>query len=136
MAQPKLIKTGTGSMSRPGRIVGNADGTVPLSSIQQLNRYLQNVADKFNVSGISFGDSTRFSKAGNLDAQRIEVKFTSSGDEREIYHSLRRTPVGYIVVQQDKPGSLYVSKFGSWKSDRIFLKTDATGDSIWAFLLF
>ena len=123
-------------MSRPGRIVGNNDGTVPLQSIQQLNVYLQNLADKLNVDGISFGDSTRFSQAGNLDAQRVEVKFTGAGDEREIYHSLRRVPVGYIVVQQDKPGSLYVSKFGSWGNDTLFLKTDATGDSLWAFLLF
>lgn len=136
MARPTLVRTGTGQVAKPTRIVGNKDGTIPVSGLQSLNSYMATLAEKFNVEGISLGDDTRYSKAGNLDAQRIEIRFTAASQEREIPHSLRRVPVGYIVVMQDTDGVLLASNLGGWGPDSVFLTTTAAGNSLWAIILF
>jgi hypothetical protein len=138
MAVPTLVRTGTGQVPRPGRIVGNADGTIPVEGVNNLNSYLQVYADKFNVEGISLGDGTHNSKAGNLDAQLIEVRFTAHSQEKEIDHSLRRVPVGYITAMQTSDGALKATNLGGWSPNSIYLttSTQATGDSLWQIILF
>jgi len=139
MAQPKLVRTGTGKVPRPGRLVGNPDGTISVEGMNQLNSYLQTFSDKFNVDGISLGDDVRNSQAGNLDAQRIEIKFTGPDEEREINHSLRRVPSGYLVVMQNSDGNLLATNLGGWGQDTIYLSTSSdapAAESLWAILLF
>jgi hypothetical protein len=110
-----------------------------VEGVNSLNSYLQAFADKLNIEGISLGDAVRNSMAGNLNAQRIEVKFTNAAQEREIPHSLRRTPVGFITVMQTSDGVLKSTNLGGWGPDSIFLTTSAAApaaDSLWAIILF
>lgn len=124
MAKPMMIETGLGTVPAPIKLLRNDDGLVTEESLVQMNAYLQLLAQKVNK--LSLGDLTAYSHAGNLDAQRIPLKTPSVADtEMEIDHSLRRIPSGYIVVLQDKAGSLYTSSYGSWSQNTIYLKFSA-----------
>jgi hypothetical protein len=137
MARSTLKRTGLGTITVPGRIVANEDGTLPPESVNNLNRTLDTIIHKLNIDGISLGDDVRHSKAGNLNAERIEVKFTAANQEREIPHSLGRVPTGVIIVMQDSNGTLKASN--SWGPDKLYLTTSTevgAVDSVWSIIVF
>jgi hypothetical protein len=119
--------------------MANEDGTLPKESVDKLNSILKALTNKVNIEGMSLGDDTRHGKAGNMDAERIEVKFTAAGQEREIPHSLGRVPVGVFIVMQDSNGTLKASNTGGWGPDKIFLTTSTevgAVDSLWSIIVF
>jgi hypothetical protein len=135
MATPKLILTGTGSVSQPGRISRDKDGTISESTISRIFSALETLTAKFN-NGISLGDGIHLSRAGNLDAQTIEfISPDVANTEIAIDHSLGRVPIGFIPILQNANGRLYTSNFGGWSKNTIYLK-DIRASVLWSIFVF
>lgn len=134
MATPKLKRSELGRVGYPGKIIGD-DGKVGVEAISALVGYLKGLANKFNIEGVSLGDDTNLSQAGNLDAVRLELRWTAAG-EKQIDHPLGRTPVGYIVVLKDQHGDLKASNFGGWNKQTIWLTNDYAGDVLYSIIIF
>ena len=58
---------------------------------------------------------------------------TSANVEFSIFHNIGSVPKGFIVVDQDRAGSLYSS--GTWTDVTTFFKSDATSTNFKVFLL-
>ncbi len=55
----------------------------------------------------------------------VDSSSQAGGAEFSIEHGLGTIPIGYIVVSQDAPGSVYRSDGTPWDTDRIYLKASA-----------
>ena len=111
----------------------NSDPAVVDSDLQQLFTALQ--------GRLRFGSGTSGNKGENLGGCWLQV-FTSGTANFEIgvHHNLLSQPMGYIVVWQDKAGSLYANPFGSgintvWTSGTAYFKSDAQSGNFMVFLL-
>lgn len=125
MARPTLKKTGEGALAPPGKIQLNDKGEIDPSSLLSLNAFAELLAQA--LTELSFGDGQNYSKAGNFRFQVISFTTPSvANTEKGIDHSLKRRPWGYLVVNQNKAGSLYRTNPGSWSYQRVFFKSDAT----------
>lgn len=125
MARPTLKDKGEGSLAPPGKIKLNDKGEIEAASLLSLNAFVELVAQALTQLG--FGDGTNYSKAGNFKFQTLTFTTPSVADtEKGIDHSLKRRPWGYLVVNQNKAGSLYRTNPGSWSETRVFFKSDAT----------
>jgi hypothetical protein len=91
----------------------------------ELNRQFDEIV--LALSGrIAFcdGDISNGEKGENIDG--VFLVFTSLGADAQntIAHSLDRVPSGYIVVSQNKAGSLYHALTDTaWTSSNIYLKS-------------
>jgi hypothetical protein len=98
------------------------DGKMSGPTAAYLTSALRTIIAKFN-GAISFGNGSSGYRAGNIDAQYIDI-FTpaAANTEIEIPHGLGRKPIGYDVVRRDLACSVYDSSGGSWGKDVFFLK--------------
>lgn len=55
----------------------------------------------------------------------VDASSQAGGPEISIEHGLGTIPIGYIVISQDAPGSVYRSDGTPWDTDRIYLKASA-----------
>ena len=84
---------------------------------------------------VSFGTG-----ATGVDGQNIEGKFmqfTSSGTpdaENTIAHNIGSIPIGYLVMNQDKAGSLY-SSATAWTSSNMYLKCSVASVTFLIFVV-
>ena len=83
----------------------------------------------------------RFGNGGNNTVgENVAGKFiifTSSGTadaENKIVHSMNCVPVGYIVVNQDKAGSLYAGA-STWNTTDIYVKSSVASITWKVFLI-
>ena len=63
--------------------------------------------------------------------------FTTSGTpdaENTVTHTVGSVPIGYIVLKQDKAGSLYLGS-SAWTSTDVYLKCDVATVAFTIFLL-
>lgn len=63
-------------------------------------------------------------RPGHLSAVVRKVPFGTADTEVEVLHSIGRDAYGYLVIGQDRAGSIYVSRRASWDRQRILLKCD------------
>ncbi len=87
---------------------------------------------------VRFGDGSDNSNGENIEGQ-FQV-FTSSATpdaENTIAHTLGSVPIGYIVIGQDKAGSLYQKNDTgtAWTSSALYLKCDVASVDFTIFLL-
>jgi len=95
-----------------------------------LTQALRNIIAKFN-GAISLGNGSSGYRAGNLDAQYIDVFTPSTPDEEfAIPHGLGRKPIGYDVVRRDLASIVYDSSGGSWGEEVFYLKCDTASVTI------
>jgi len=81
--------------------------------------------DKANiqVGGVSLGVGAGL--AGNLDGAYVSyVSNATANTEDTVTHGLGRVPVGYVVVDRDKPGVVYSSSKALWTTSTMRLKCD------------
>lgn len=98
------------------------DGKMSGPTAAYLTAALRTIIEKFN-GAISLGNGSSGYRAGNLDAQYIDVFTPTVADtEIEIPHGLGRKPVGYDIVRRDLACSVYDSSGGSWGNDVFYLK--------------
>lgn len=134
MPRPRLRETGAGGFPAFGRIAVDQDGKPTTQSLQNIAVYIDQLAQKVS-SLVNLGTSQNYSRAGNLDAQRIEFRTAPVADtEFKVDHSLNRAPVGWIVVAQAKAGSLYSDPL-TWTDKSIKFKSDVAS-TLFAIFLF
>lgn len=95
-----------------------------------LSSKIQEIIARAN-NGWSLGSGSHAHKAGNLDAQYVDVLTPDSANaEFEIPHGLLRRPIGYLVVLSDRSVNVYASSLGSWTSDVFYLKADVASATL------
>lgn len=107
-----------------------SDGKMSGPTAAYLTAALRAIIAKFN-GAISLGNGSTGYRAGNLDAQYIDVYTPATPDtEIEIPHGLGRKPIGYDVVRRDAACIVYDSSGGSWGKDVLYLKCDTASVTI------
>jgi hypothetical protein len=121
-----MRERGFGFVSKPAKISRDKDGSISDATINRLQIHLENLTNAIN-GGLSLKSGGALGRAGNLNGQLVEFTTPPNANTQFLVpHSLGITPEGYIVVLQNKAGSVYTSNFGGWDSTSIFLKSDAT----------
>lgn len=106
------------------------DGKLSGTTATYLSSTLRGIIDKFN-GGISLGNGLSGYRAGNLDAQYIDVFTPGVADtEFAVPHGLGRKPIGYDVVRRDKAAIVYDSSGGSWGDNVLYLKCNTASTTI------
>lgn len=114
-----------GIIAPPSPIIRSIDGKINVESIVSINQTLAAVVKKIN-HGLSVGTAQAGSGVGNFRNQWLVFVSPSVADEEfELPHGLKRTPIGFTTWFIDAAGIIYVSRYGSWNKERIFLKCSA-----------
>lgn len=91
------------------------------------------------ISGrIRFGSGTDGTAGENISGQFQQFTTSATPDaENTIAHTLGSVPVGYIILGQDKAGSLYqlAGTGTAWTSSNIYLKCNVASVTFLVFLL-
>jgi hypothetical protein len=75
---------------------------------------------------LSLGTGVDGAHTGHLDWQARAFTAPSVADTAfEVAHGLGRTPIGYVVIYQSLPGSLYADVSRGWTDEMVYLKSDA-----------
>jgi hypothetical protein len=91
---------------------------------------IQEIIRRVN-QGWSLGSGATGYKAGNLDAQYVDVVFPSVADTQvAIPHGLQRRPIGYAVVRSDRAADIYDSSAGSWTVEVLYLKSNVANATV------
>ena len=135
MANPTLLKTGSGTIPTPLKIQPSKDGTLSDRVINAINSFQQAVTNKIN-GRITFGDGSQSSLAGNLYGQYREFTTPGTPDTTfQVDHALGKNVVGRIVVRQDAAAHLYDANLGGWGDDAVYFRCD-TASVLFKVLLF
>jgi len=106
------------------------DGKMSEKTALQVSGKIREIISRIN-GGWSMGTGVSGYKAGNLDAQYIDVLAPSAANtEFVIPHGLGRRPIGYVVVRSDRAVSVYDSSNGSWGDSLMYLKADTASATI------
>jgi hypothetical protein len=105
------------------------DGKISETTAAYLSGALRGIIAKFNT-GLSLGSGDSGHKAGNLDAQYIDVYTPGADTEFIVPHGLGRKPIGYEVVRRDKACIVYDSSGGSWGDKLFYLKCNTANATI------
>ena len=87
---------------------------------------------------VRFGDGADGSNGENISGQFQDItSHASANTEFTVAHTLGAIPVGFIVLYQDKAGSLYQAPATgtAWSKTAIYLKSDVSSLSAKIFLL-
>lgn len=106
----------------------------PEDYVFDLDKDMRNLGNLVN-GRVRFGDGVDGARGENISGE-FQV-FTSDGvadAENTIAHTLGAVPIGYIVLNQDKAGSLYDSGT-AWTATNIYLKSDVASVTFKVFLL-
>lgn len=123
MAQRLLLPTTRGHVAEPVE-VPIVEGQLTEAGVTALNSFMRTVAATLN-GGLSFGDGTQSTRLGNFRGHTIEFVTPSVADtEFEVPHGLKEIPVGRLILDQDKAGTLYASRRGAWSKTRVFFRCD------------
>lgn len=113
-----------------------ADGDVK-EQIPVLQNNLDNIFRCLN-GRVRFGTGVDGARGENIagEFQRF-TSDVSANTEFSVTHTIGAVPIGYIVIGQDKAGSLYqLNNTGtSWTSTTIYLKCSVSSVTFWVFLI-
>ena len=90
---------------------------------------------------LRFGSGTSGVKGENIGGAWLRLLTSGTSDAEVGYkHLLQSQPMGYIVIWQDKSGSLYANPLGEgvntvWTSGTAYFKSNATAGNFLVFLL-
>lgn len=128
MAIRKIIDDG---VSGVGDIppIAIKEGKISESTAAYLSGAVRGLISKIN-GNISLGTGDSSTRAGNIDAQYIDVYTPGADTEFAVPHGLGRKPIGYDVVRKDKAAHVYDSSGGSWGNNIMYLKCDVANVTI------
>lgn len=87
---------------------------------------------------VRFGPGTSGNDGENIYGQWLTITTNGTPDTEDTFtHNCGVVPVGYLIVWQDKAGSLYQSPTNGtdWTSSRIYLKCNVASVQFKLFLL-
>ena len=116
----------------------------PFSDIKDIEKYarevdrdLQDITLAFS-NRIRFGSVTDGNRGENISGEfQIFTSDATPDTEFSVAHTLGATPLGHLIMYQDKAGSLYQgpSTGTAWDSTDIYLKCDVASVEFAVFLL-
>ena len=83
---------------------------------------------------VRFGDGVDKARGENMSGEFHTITTAGADTEVVVAHTLGAIPVGYIVLMQDKAGSLY-SSTTAWTKSNIYVKCDVATVVFKIFLL-
>lgn len=84
---------------------------------------------------IRFGSPTDGYRGENISGEfQVFTSNATPDTEDTVAHTIGAVPVGYIVLKQDKAGSLYMSGT-AWTSSNVYFKCDVASVAFTIFLL-
>lgn len=111
---------------------------------EELNNYLKTLdRDVYNLmlatqNRLRFGSGTDGDNGENISGQfQLFTSDATPDAENTIAHTIRSVPIGYLVLYQDKAGSLYQgpSTGTAWTSSAVYLKCDVASVTFLIFLI-
>lgn len=124
MANRKIIDSGLGFLAKAPDFSLPKGSPAGLAELLTVSGTLQAIIDKIN-GGLTIGDASQASRAGNLDAQWIpDVMFTAANTPIAIYHGLGRRVVAYDVKRRDRACIIFDGNIGSWSDDVLYLQSN------------
>lgn len=89
------------------------------NSSEELQRRIKALEDKVVA--------VRFPAETDLSPVIIYSSNATANTEDSVEHSLKRVPTGFLVISQDKAGSVYTNYSGmtTWTNSKIFVKSSA-----------
>jgi hypothetical protein len=123
MSLRTLKKVTTGKIVQPTHISLDK-GELGHQTVHVLNTFMDAITKKIN-GHMSLGDGSQSSWSGNLYGQYIEFITPDPADTQfQVDHGLGQSPVGRIVVRQNKAGQLYDVNLGGWGDNSVYFKCD------------
>lgn len=92
----------------------------------------------FTQGRVSFGTGVDGERGHNISGEFQQFTSSATPDaENTIAHTVGSIPIGYIVMHQDKAGSLYQGPTTgtSWTSSNVYLKCDVASVTFNIFLI-
>lgn len=84
---------------------------------------------------VRFGSTTDGHRGENISGEfQVFTSNATPDTEDTVAHTIGAVPVGYIVLKQDKAGSLYMSGT-AWTSSNVYFKCDVASVAFTIFLL-
>lgn len=107
---------------------GRDSEVVSVGDFLALVGYVRSLQQIVN-GGLSFGDGSQSSQAGNFFGQVIQYKFSATGTTYRIPHSLGKTPVFCIPFLCDTSGLVVYDPLlgANWSPRTIELRSSAIG---------
>lgn len=113
------------------------DAKQPLEGqIPELQKNLDNLFRALN-GRIRFGRGTDGDRGENIQGEFQQFTTSTADTEVTLAHTIGAIPKGYIVLWQDKAGSLYQgpSTGTAWTSSNVYLKSSGTSVTYLIFLI-
>ena len=113
----------------------NQDGDIK-SQIPALQKNLDNIFRALQ-GRIRFGRGTDGDRGENIQGEFQQFTTSTANTEVTLAHTIGAVPVGYIVLWQDKAGSLYQgpSTGTAWTSSNVYLKCSIADVTFKIFLI-
>lgn len=89
-------------------------------------------------SRVRFGDATTGTYGENLSGKFVSVTTSATPDaENTVAHSIGSVPVGFLILWQDKAGSLYQGPATgtAWTTTNIYVKSNVASVTFKLFIL-
>lgn len=93
--------------------------------VDRLLRYTLKIGDILN-KGIRAAD--------NWDAQTISATLATADTEQAVAHTLKRIPLGYIVLSMDKVATIYDGTT-AWTNTNIYIRSSADATTVKIILI-
>ena len=121
-------------VQKPDEIaLGKGDQLNPFSVVA-LRDVVNQIADRMN-GGVTFGNGSTASQAGNVDAvYATAITPGVANTEFTLKHELGRIPIGFHTTMNTTPGSVYASRPQSWTATQVYLKCSAASANITVML--
>lgn len=117
--------------------ISNYIGKLSEEYVRDLDKDIKNII-LMSKSRIRFGAKSDGGKGENISGEfQIFTSDASADTEFSVTHSLGVVPQGYIIIGQDKAGSLYqLDDTGTaWTSTTIYFKSSGTSVTYEVFLI-
>lgn len=86
--------------------------------------------------GVRFGAGNHLSKGENIQGMWYTYTSNATPDtEDTLTHNINAVPVGYLVVKQNKAGSLYAGS-SAWTTTKMYLKCSVASVQFTIFIIF
>lgn len=131
MAKRTIIEDGLGCIGDvPPITLDKKTGMISAETALMLSNTLRDFVSAYN-GGISLGSGITAHRAGNLDAQYVDVLTPGvANTEFVVPHGLGRIAIGYDVVRKDRAADVYDSSTGSWTDELMYLRCSVASATV------
>lgn len=127
LATGVIVSTGWVCLS--GNIIADAVTTAKVLNYNITTAKLATSAvtnAKVLKGSLNIGGATSGATAGFLNAKYKTFAFTATGTLMQVTHGLGKTPVGFLVFNQSKPGVVYRGSTNYLRATQVYVKCNAT----------